>query len=391
MTASSTSLLNELRALCRGQGVQAPGIDKQVGPALRAVCGISPSDGPEAVRSKVDRWATGLVDQFPNDLRLAVLVPLGLHPEARSRFLSERVAWLSKLLDRGPRTVRRRIEVGLTRLVEAALEPAVPPPALPQPDAENGWHVSEFEALLRLDGPTPTCTERRTIRADRDGVQEIDWSITLPPASAEGVPGDLDVEVLHGVELIASERPAPRRFLLHLRLPRPLRTGQTHQFALEVRVPRGQPMRPSYVFWPERQCDRFRLVARFPADGPPAALWRVDGAFHRDIDDLTEGGDLLSVNGIGEVEVSFPNPRPYRGYGVQWRPRRPDWSGPPAPRAAPDGGGAGNHVVGLEDDGGSGSDEVRLHDDTSFPGGENRTNRQSSQRKKACRTDAGMQ
>jgi hypothetical protein len=391
MIASSTSLMNELRALCRGQGVQAPGIDKQVGPALREVCGISPSDGPEAVRTKIGRWVADIVEEFPTDLRLAVLAPLGLHPEARSRFLAERVAWLSELLDRGSRTVRRRIDVGLTRLVEAALEPAVLPLPPPPPDPESGWHVSDFDALLRLDGPTPTCTERRTIRADRDGVEEIDWSITLPPASEDGVPGDLDVEVLHGVELISSERPAPRRFLLHLRLPRPLRTGQTHQFSLEVRVPRGQPMRPTYVFWPERQCDHFRLVARFSPDDPPAALWRVDGAFHRDIDDLAVGSDLLTVNAIGEVEVSFPSPRPDRGYGVQWLPRTPDWPGAPAPRTAPDRSGAGNHVAGLGDEGGSGSGEVRLHDDTSFPGGENRTNRQSSQRKKAWRTDVGMQ
>ncbi len=339
MTASAKQLTNELRALCRGQGVQAPGIDKLVGPALREVCGIGESDGPEAVRTKVGRWVTGITEHFPTELGLAVLAPLGLHGETQSRFLSDRVGWLAALQNRGPRTVRRRIDVGLARLVEAALEQVAP---VEPPDPENSWHVSEFDALLRLDGPTPTCTERRTIHADRDGVDEVAWSITLPPASDDGVPGDLDVQVLHGVELISSERPAPRRFLLRLRLPRPLLAGQTHQFSLEVRVPRGQSMRPTYVFWPERACDRFRLVVRFPTDDPPAALWRVDGAFHRDIDDLAEGSDLLTVNGIGEVDVSFPNPRPDRGYGVQWRPRTPDWPGAPVPRAAPNRSGAGN-------------------------------------------------
>ncbi|MCS7477484.1 hypothetical protein ACFFQW_47310 [Umezawaea endophytica] len=337
MTATSTSLMNELRALCRGQGVQAPGIDRQVGPALREVCGIVPSDGPEMIRVKLGRWVTDIVDQFPTELRLAVLAPLGLHEEAQSRFLNDRVDWLAKLQDRGHRTIRRRVEAGLTRLVEAALERVVPAEA---PDPENGWRLVEFDALLRLDGETPTCTERRTIRAERDGVDEVVWSISLPPASESGVPGDLDVQVLHGVELISAERPSPRRFLMRLRLPRALRAGQTHQYSLEVRVPRGQPMRPTYVFWPERGCDLFRLVARFPLDDPPAALWRVDGAFHRDLDDQAEGGDLLEVNGIGEVEVSFPHPRPAHGYGIQWRPRTRDWPGAPAPRAAPDRSGA---------------------------------------------------
>jgi len=338
MTASPESLMNELRALCRGQGVQAPGIDKQVGPALREVCGIVAGDGPEAVRVKVGRWVVGIVEHFPTELRLAVLAPLGLHEDAQSRFLSDRVDWLAKLQDRGPRTIRRRVEAGLTRLVEAGLERTA---KADRGEPEEEWHVSEFEALLRLDGETPTCTERRTIRADRDGVKEITWSISLPPASEDGVPGDLDVQVLHGVELISSERPAKRRFLLHLRLPRALQAGQEHQFALEVRVPRGQSMRPTYVFWPERPCDRFRLVARFSLEDPPAALWRVDGAFHRDIDDLAEGSDLLALNGIGEVDVEFPNPRPGRGYGVQWRPRTSDWPGAPEPRAAPDRSGAG--------------------------------------------------
>ena len=256
--------------------------------------------------------------------------PLALHEDAQYRFLSERVEWLAAQQDRGARTIRRRIDAGLMRLVEAALDSLPVEP----PSATGSWHVTEFEALLRLDGPTPSCTERRTIVAERDGIERITWSITIPAVAEEGPPGDLDVEVLRGVELIATERPSPRRFLLHLRLPRPLRAGESHQFSLEVRVPRGQQMRPTYVFWPERPCERFSLVVRFPQEDPPAAVWRVDGAFHRDIDDLGQGQDLLPVNGIGEVEISFRNPRPDRGYGVQWRPRTTDWPGAPAPRRA---------------------------------------------------------
>ncbi|WNV86660.1 hypothetical protein [Umezawaea sp. Da 62-37] len=330
---NSTSLMNELRALCRGQGVQAPGIDRQVGPALRAVCGIVPSDGPEEVRVKFSRWVTSVVDGFPTELRLAVLAPLGLHEEAQSRFLNDRVDWLARLHDRGKRTIRRRIEEGLTRLVETAVEPLAPVVAT---DPENGWRLVQFDALLRLDGETPSCTERRTIRAERDGVDEVTWSITMPKPSEDGTPGDLEVQVLHGVELIPTERPSLRRVLLRLRLPRPLQAGQTHQYALEVRVPRAQPMRPLYVFWPERGCDLFQLVVRFPVDELPAALWRVDGAFHYDLDDDAEGTDLIEVNGIGEVDVSFPNPRPAHGYGIQWRPWAPDWPDPPAPRKSPE-------------------------------------------------------
>lgn len=322
MTVEPRLLLEEFRALCRGPGVQAPAIDRQVGPAIREVCGLSPDDGPETVRTRLGAWVNGLVEHFPSDVRLAVTVPLALHDQAQYRFLSDRIEWLADQQDRAARTVRRRIDDGLARLVEAALEavPVTSTPVAPVPSTEDGWHVTDFEALLRLDGPTPSCTERRTLMADRDGLDRITWSMSLPAATDDGPPGDLDVEVLHGVELIESVRPSPRRFLLHLRLPRPLRAGQTHRFSLEVRVPLGQQMRPTYMFWPERPCNRFSLVVRFPPEAPPSSVWRVDGAFHRDSDDLAEGPHLLAPNGIGEVEVAFANPKPDRGYGIQWRP-----------------------------------------------------------------------
>lgn len=322
MTVEPRLLLEEFRALCRGPGVQAPAIDRQVGPAIREACGISRIDGPEAVRARLGAWVNGLVEHFPADVRLAVTVPLALHEHARYRFLSDRIEWLADQQDRAARTMRRRIDAGLVRLVEAALESAhvASPPLGPVLSTDDGWHVTEFEALLRLDGPTPSCTERRTLMADRDGLDRITWSMSLPAATDDGPPGDLDVEVLHGVQLIESVRPSPRRFLLHLRLPRQLRAGQTHRFSLEVRVPLGQQMRPSYMFWPERPCRRFSLVVRFPTERPPSSVWRVDEAFHRDSDDLAVGPNLLAPNGIGEVEVAFANPRPDRGYGIQWRP-----------------------------------------------------------------------
>ncbi|MGW6932229.1 hypothetical protein ACWGE0_19390 [Lentzea sp. NPDC054927] len=318
MSVSPEQLMEELRTLCRGRGVQTPGIDLHVGPALRQVCGVVETDGAEAVRTKLRDWVTNAARGFPVEVRSAVLAPLGLHEEAQFRFLNERIEWLAKQQDRGARTVRRRMEAGLQRLVEVALQPA---PSTAHVAPSELWHVKEFDALLKLDGPTPACTERRTVVADTDGVNEIAWSITIPSPTPDGAPGDLDVEVLHGVELIGHERPSPRRFLMKLRLPRPLNTGQTHQFALEVRVPRGQSMRPTYVFWPERMCESFRLRVRFDRDDLPDSVWRVEEALARDTDDLTPWPRKLPVDEIGEIDVSFPHPRQGRGYGVQWSPR----------------------------------------------------------------------
>ncbi|HEX8866156.1 MAG TPA: hypothetical protein VF821_10920, partial [Lentzea sp.] len=197
MSVSPEQLMEELRTLCRGRGVQTPGIDLHVGPALRQVCGIVETDGAEAVRTKLRDWVTNAVRAFPAEVRNAVLAPLGLHEEAQFRFLNERIEWLAKQQDRGARTVRRRMEGGLQRLVEVALQPA---PSTAHVAPSELWHVKEFDALLKLDGPTPACTERRTVVADTDGVSEIAWSITIPSPTPDGAPGDVDIEVLHGVE-----------------------------------------------------------------------------------------------------------------------------------------------------------------------------------------------
>ncbi|HWO66915.1 MAG TPA: hypothetical protein VNO31_43470 [Umezawaea sp.] len=331
---SALSLTAELKALCRGRGVQTPGLDRQVGPALREACGIDESDGADGVREKVRAWVSALVGGFPDDLRLAVTTPLALHDEAQHAFLAHRVQWLADRTGRDSRTTRRRVDEGLARLVEAAelgRSARSPKP----PTVDDGWRTCAFEALLRLDGKSPTCTERRTIRADRDGVDRITWSMTLPPAAPDARPGNLDVRVLQGVELISSERRSSRRFVLHLRLPRALAAGQTHQFSLEVGIPNGQPMRPTYTFWPERACERFRLAIRFSHAEPPASVWRTEGAYPGDTDDVVESEDLLAVNDIGEVEVSFENLEEHRGYGVQWRPGNQDLPAPVPLRTAP--------------------------------------------------------
>jgi hypothetical protein len=314
MTDPLDLLLAELKRLRRGRGVQTPAIDSQVGPELRRHCGIEDTDGAGVIREKLTDWVSDLTGDFPADLKLAVTTGLGMNPDAQHRFHTERVSWLAAQAGRDNRTIVRRINDALIRLCEAA--------QMPQPrtkaDFGDEWHLRRFNALLRMDGVTPVCHEVRTVVANKDGVERIPWSITLPRASDEAPP-DLDIEVLRGVVLTHVDRPSSRRFLLNLQLPSPLTAGQTHEFALQVRVPRGQPMRPTYVFWPERRCERFELVIRFATDRPPTSVWRVDNAFHRDADDIDPGPDMLTVNDVGEVQATFTELRPNRGYGIQWR------------------------------------------------------------------------
>ncbi|MEV4314238.1 hypothetical protein [Actinocrispum sp. NPDC049592] len=307
MTVPVESLVAELKILRRGRGVQAPGVDRQVGPNLRRLCDIGDVDGAGLVREKIRAWVTDLIRPFPDDLRLAVTTTFALNPVAQHKFHADRVAWLAQRADRDARTIRRRIDDALTRLAEAAVMPA----HHAEPGGEE-WHLKRFSALLRLDGISPVCHEVREIVAQTDGVDEIPWSFSLP-----GSLGELDVEIVQGAVFSRIQRPSARRLLLRLQLPETLRAGQAHQFAMEVRVAPGQPMRPSFVFWPDRRCEQFDLVVRFAADQLPRAVWRVRDALQ---ESQEIGQDRLVPNSIGEVRARFTEPRPGRGHGIQWQP-----------------------------------------------------------------------
>jgi hypothetical protein len=279
---------------------------------LRELFGIDDEDGHEVIREKLTRRVAELISDFPADLKRAVETALAMAPGVQHQFLNDRIAWLADVEQRDSRTISRKIDAGLLRLSEAAMKPRLAPSPLPGEE----WHVRRFDALLRLDGVTPVCHEIRTIVANKDGIDQIPWSISLPRAGDDGA-GDLDVEVLRGVVLLARRQVSARRLVLDLRLPAPLSVGQTHEFALEVRIPRGQSMKPTYVFWPERRCEQFNLVVRFGT--APQAVWQVSDAFHRDVDDIEPGPGTLTVDNVGEAKAAFTELKTNHGYGIQWR------------------------------------------------------------------------
>ncbi|HWO60721.1 MAG TPA: hypothetical protein VNO31_11890 [Umezawaea sp.] len=245
------------------------------------------------VREKLRTWVSALVSTFPQDLRLAVTTPLALHDEAQHPFLAHRIQWLAELADRDSRTIRRRIDDGLTRLVEAASRNTARDAAT----SPDGWHIGQVHVLLRLDGPVPACTERWTIAAERDGVEEIDWAHRH---EAE-LSGGHDIHVVHGVLL--TDR--------GLRLPRPLRAGETQEFSLDVRIPRIHRMPPFYQFRTSRRCDRFDLVVRFHPDRLPA-----------EVNGIGDAVEHPAVNSVGEVEMSFLDVIPGRDNGIRWTPQQ---------------------------------------------------------------------
>lgn len=315
MLDDHATLADELRRLRKGRGVHATNIIERTGPALRRLCGIGPDDPPGTVRDRLAGTLTDLADRLPPDLRLSLLAALALHPEATHPRLGERLSWLSERLARNDRTARRRAEAACDRLAELAAD--LPPADHAAPG--DGWYVRRFTALVRMDAQAPEITEARTIVATQDGLDELDTEFSLPRHPADRRPHhDLGVTVLYGGRLVRRERPSESHFRFTVELPHALAAGQTHDYAMRLRVPAGQPVRPHYLFVPHRRCDLFELRLRFEPGRVPRALWRVTGTALRVIDDGQPTGAPLTVNAAGELHEVFPDPRPGLAYGIQW-------------------------------------------------------------------------
>lgn len=312
-------LLDELKRLRKGRGIDAPKISEQVGPALRMLCGVGRDDSQESIRLKVRTRLDAMSASLPDDLALAVAAALALHTEARQPFLRERIQWLAEQLDRDERTARRRVDEGLVLLADAAAGP-VPSRPHAAADAGDDWYVAAFHALLRLDLAAPEAIERREIVASQDGLDRIEALVSLPrDPTARGSAHDLLAEVLYGATVVGKEHDTESRFRFVLELPAPLEVGQRHEYGLVYRVPPNQRMRTHYVFIPRRRCDFFDLRVRFDPRLLPERIWRVSEAFHRTVDEELAGTDELTPDRASEIHLSFRNLRPGFGYGAQWR------------------------------------------------------------------------
>lgn len=303
-------LVDEIKRLRRGRGVLAPNIAVLAGPRLRLLCGIAADDVPAVVRDKLGRRLRELARTLPDDLALALLASLAIHPAARHALLKERMSWLAGQIGRDERTARRRADDACALLAEAAVNPR----------PEDGWYVVSFDALVRLDSPSPLVQERRKIVATRDGIGEIVPSLSLPRHPADRRRAhDVGVSVLYGGRLVRRERPSESHFRFAIALPAALRAGQPHEYGIELRIPPGQPMRPHYVFVPYRRCDRFELRIRFDPARLPGSIWLVAGVPVRVVDDAQPCGEPLRADAAGEIRWEFRDLTQGLGYGVQWR------------------------------------------------------------------------
>jgi hypothetical protein len=311
------ALVEELQQLRRGFGLHAPEVLSRVGPILTRVCALDSVSTPGERRDRLSERIAGLVGALPAELRLAVQAAFALPPADQSRFLRERMEWLGGQLERDPRTAMRRVQTGLALLAERMLQTS--PQSGDDVYAPGGWFVESFRATLMMHVDPVELIETRKVVSTVDGLDRITiaWSI---PADHSGTRSGLRVDLLYGGELERDEGVSTETYWsCTVKIPRPLHSGEAHEFQVRVvSLPRSD-FQPYFVLTPFRRCDEFVLRAKFDdSDGRPV-VWVLDGTPFQLVHENHPIGEQLLLDAVGEVARRFQDLRTGLSYGLRWR------------------------------------------------------------------------
>jgi hypothetical protein len=324
MVVQQAELVVELRTLRKGRGICATQVGDRVGTALRQLSGVTPEDGASQLRHKVASLLQEYAAALPEDLRIAVLAGLALHPEVRLLpFYGDRIRWVADRLGRDERTVQRRVDEGIRRLAELMLGLGTAGDRLDLDLPGPGWRVAELRTIVLLDQPVREAIEQRRIVAERDGLDRLEMGYSLPrdPAAGPDPDRELRIDVLYGGMLVRRQMESSERIGLVLQLPRRLERGEAHEYGMRIQVPKQRRIQPHFVCIPgipKVSIDGFNLRIRFDRDLLPKQVWRLDGAYQRDVDDPVPIGEPVSPDITGEVQVRFRNLAPGLAYGLRW-------------------------------------------------------------------------
>jgi len=323
----------ELQALRRGRGLRGD-VARRIGPLLReltagrpaggAPAGAVPASGSDAahLRRMLGGRLEVLAARLPEDLRTAILAALALHPAtADMRTYELRREWVARQVERVARTAERRIDEAQALLAQEIAGELARERARPASAAEQeSWHIESFSAVYLLDGEVPEAVERRVIVPAVDGLAELDLALDVPVDRGRPRP-PLRLEMIKGGELVRVEELARTRTRYLIKLPHPLRAGESHEYEMRIRVLPGDPLRDYYAFRPERRCDNFDVRVRFDRRRPPAWVRRVAGEdvhSYNSFEGPPEPAELVAVDPTGEASQAFSRLRPHYGYGLQW-------------------------------------------------------------------------
>ena len=252
---------SELSGLCRGRGLQEPRLLDRLGPALREVFGIRQVDDAAEQRRQLQVGLYAASDSLPGDMRIAFRCALGFDP-AGPAFVGDRLTAAGEILDRHPRSMRRRL-VQARRQVAENLAAALGRAVSNNPYLQPGWHVNRLRSVLRLDLPVPQLTESRDIIVTEDGLSRITANLSLPlPSTRHGSPA-LAIVAEEGCTLASSEQVSASHWRYELDLPTRQRCGQEHRYVLTFAISSLRDMRPYYVLVPFREVRTFVAEVHF--------------------------------------------------------------------------------------------------------------------------------
>ncbi|MDX3663374.1 SAV_2336 N-terminal domain-related protein [Streptomyces sp. ID05-26A] len=115
-------LVDELRALSRGLGLREPDLELRVGPALRAVCGVSDHDDTAIVHRLLTRRLSLACEQLNSAQQIVATAALGLSTETAMLTAGERLEWLARTAAHSQSIAQRRVDLALERLAELLRE-----------------------------------------------------------------------------------------------------------------------------------------------------------------------------------------------------------------------------------------------------------------------------
>jgi hypothetical protein len=320
MSAKITMLVEDLKALRTGLGIEDPHLISRAGAAIRQACGVADDDSSAIVREKIKNWLEKMISQLPEARARVGRAAFGLDGPGDQPYLA-RLRSLGQDFQREVRTMQRRADQVMVRIAELAFAP-ITEAAPSAPHSDEPWHAALVRVDLVLDQPEIEVLEYRRIISHTKGLAEIRHSLTILPVEHPSRRVDLDelgITVLRGGDMRVPPRmvSADRlEFILHP--PDPLDPGDEHEFLFRVMVP---SLLPFYVCTPLFACDEFHLGVRFGRDQVPDRIWLIDGELSMEAADPTPGRPALRADKTGEVQVKFVDLHPAMSYGIGWHPR----------------------------------------------------------------------
>ncbi|PPK63788.1 hypothetical protein V5P93_005657 [Actinokineospora auranticolor] len=312
---TAEDLVRDLKPLRKGRGLDGPRAAAQITAQVRVVFAL---DGESGAAVELADRLRELAAHLPPDLRLAVLAAYALTEHTRLPTLKERLDLVERELERDTRTVVRRVDEGLLLIAEAAIARW-----RPVPDDERAgtpWRTTALSCAVVMDQPTPQVYETRRVAvtgAPATGL-DLEYSVPIGGTGPGPSPDNPVVEVLFGGTLRTYLRHSRSRVGYRLVLPKELAPNTEHEYKLRFTFADRVTMSPYYLCTPRYPCARFDLHVRFGAGRVPRGVWRIDGLFPNEVDDLTSPRDPLDIDPAGEVHLGFTNLVPRFSFGAAW-------------------------------------------------------------------------